>query len=111
VALINELFSSGDFVGTADIVPLKPPLPGLGGTVQTAIAASVEGQRILSLELSTQQAQIGGLLAQPALHLATLPDVNMGQAQNGGILVYSDTAQAFALEDNPPNLVVDGGNF
>lgn len=39
IALINELFASGDFVGTADVISLKPPIPGLGGTVQTAIAA------------------------------------------------------------------------
>jgi hypothetical protein len=39
IELINSLFANGSFTGTADVIPLNPAIPGLGGTVQSAIAA------------------------------------------------------------------------
>ena len=99
IALVNGLFAAGDFFSTAELVPLNPSIPGLGGTVQSALVAQ-------NTVIAAQGNAIATLQSAPPTRLSTLPDVSLGASPDGGILVYGATNQIFELSN-----LVDGGNF
>jgi hypothetical protein len=104
IALINDLFAAGNFAGTADIIPLNPAIPGLGGTVQSAIAAQ-------QAEIVANHSAILALQALPPPELKSLPDLSMVGAADGAIVTYKTSSQSFELRNDLQNIVIDGGNF
>jgi hypothetical protein len=104
IALINNLFAAGNFAGTADIIPLNPTIPGLGGTVQSAIAAQ-------QAEIAANHTAILALQGQPLPELKSLPDLSMAGAAEGAVVAYNMTFQGFELRNDLQNIVIDGGNF
>ena len=97
IELINSLFAGGNFTATADLIPLNPAIPGLGGTAQSAIAAN--------------HAAILALQNQPSPELKSLPDLSMVGAADGAIITYKAISQDFELRNDLQNILIDGGNF
>jgi hypothetical protein len=104
IALINDLFAAGDFTASANLVPLNPALPGLGGTVQTAIAAQ-------QTAIAANHTAILALQGQPPPELKSLPDLSMVGATDGAIITYRAASQDFELRNDLQNILIDGGNF
>jgi hypothetical protein len=104
IELINTLFASGNFAGTADIIPLNPVIPGLGGTVQSAVVAQ-------QAAIAANHTAILALQAQPPPELKSLPDFSMAGAADGAIITYKTSSQGFELRNDLQNIVIDGGNF
>lgn len=104
IALINSLFAGGNFAGTADVIPLNPAIPGLGGTVQSAVTAQ-------QAAIVANHTAILAIQAQPPPELKSLPDLLMAGAADGAIITYKTSSQGFELRNDLQNIVIDGGNF
>lgn len=104
IELINSLFANGSFTGTADVIPLNPAIPGLGGTVQSAITAQ-------QAAIAANHTAILALQSLPPPELKSLPDLAMGAAQDGAIITYRALSQDFELRNDLQNFLIDGGNF
>jgi hypothetical protein len=82
---------------TADRIALKPAIPELGPTVQSAIAAN--------------HTAILALGDRPPPELKSLPDLSMAGAADGAIITFKAISQEFELRNDLRNIVIDGGNF
>ena len=72
----------------------------------------VPSETTVVVEVGTPTVVVTGLMGPPgSSELRLLTDVDMGQVQDGGVLVYRQATQRWAATNTLDSQLLDGGQF